>query len=378
MPELDVRKKGDVKNTSLKLRGVDNGDGTASLETSDNPANAATDLTTMQNAATGTGDGTALTVTGHGASMIQITGTFVGTVTFEVSGDGTNYEGIYGENTETGTRSLTATAPGIFIFEVAACQTIRARVSAYTSGSITAKGRAIPAAVPSGNVTISGSSLTGATAMETQGNVAHDGVNVGNPVGIGGYASATEPMLVATGDRVNLWLNRNGTLNAVLRDSASNLIATAGTGQLVTTLKTSLGQEPLASVTGDAHSGAQILGVGSWGYTGSSQWDRVRMANVFKTGAFASGATPGTVWTPAAGKKFRLLGAIVMVNSTSVQSLELKDGAGGTTIAHLYVMGHGPILLDWGQGKLSSTANNVLEVVYPAIECRILAWGTEE
>lgn len=129
----------------------------------------ATSLITMQSAATGTGNGTALTVTGFGSSMIQITGTFVGTVTFEVTGDGTNYEGIYGVNSETGVPVLTATAPGVFFFSHPAGQAVRARVSAYTSGSITAKGRALGVSIPSGNVQVMGSSLkfTPQTAVDS-------------------------------------------------------------------------------------------------------------------------------------------------------------------------------------------------------------------
>lgn len=118
-----------------------------------------TSLTTMQSAATATGVGTTLTVTGYGTAMLQITGTFVGTITFGVSGDGTNYEGIYGENSETGTRSLTATAPGIYFFSLPAAQILKAEITAYTSGNITVKGRAIGLSVPSGNVTVSGSSI---------------------------------------------------------------------------------------------------------------------------------------------------------------------------------------------------------------------------
>lgn len=42
------------------------------------------------------------------------------------------------------------------------------------------------------------------------GNVAHDAVDSGNPVKIGGYASSTAPTAVAIGDRVNAWYTLTG------------------------------------------------------------------------------------------------------------------------------------------------------------------------
>lgn len=51
---------------------------------------------------------------------------------------------------------------------------------------------------------------TGSSSNQVQGNVAHDAVDSGNPVKIGGYASVSGPTSVADGDRVNLWLGLKG------------------------------------------------------------------------------------------------------------------------------------------------------------------------
>ena len=100
----------------------------------------------MQAAAGATGNGTAIKTTDAGAGgyarlAVQITGTFTGTVTFECTIDGTNWVAL--EMTSIGasaTVSTTATAAGIWVADVRGLVQVRARVSAYTSGAITATG----------------------------------------------------------------------------------------------------------------------------------------------------------------------------------------------------------------------------------------------
>ena len=48
------------------------------------------------------------------------------------------------------------------------------------------------------------------------GNVAHDAVDSGNPLKIGGKANSAEPTAVAAGDRVDAWLDRYGRLVVIL------------------------------------------------------------------------------------------------------------------------------------------------------------------
>jgi hypothetical protein len=70
----------------------------------------------------------------------------------------------------------------------------------------------------SGNLAVSGGS--GGVGTSIQGDTAHDGVDAGNPVKIGGFASAVAPSAVsANGDRVNAWFGRNGNMIVGLGDS---------------------------------------------------------------------------------------------------------------------------------------------------------------
>jgi len=95
---------------------------------------------TFQNAAAATANGVAANVEDYAILGAQVTGTFVGTITFEGSADGTNYVALEAINTATGAKATTATAAGVYRMSVAGLQTVRARL-AWTSGtSITVVG----------------------------------------------------------------------------------------------------------------------------------------------------------------------------------------------------------------------------------------------
>lgn len=96
---------------------------------------------TLQDAATAIGNGTAIESRGASAVSVQVTGTFVGTVTFQGTIDGANWIALEATNANDDSRATTATAPGIYSIVLHGCVQFRARISAYTSGSITVKGR---------------------------------------------------------------------------------------------------------------------------------------------------------------------------------------------------------------------------------------------
>src|SRR5271166_7180262 len=90
-------------------------------------------------------------------------------------------------------------------------------------------------------------------------------------------------------------------------------------------------------------------------------WDRLRTPVIFKAlnGVVITSET--TIWTPAAGKKFRLMGGVLSVG-VAAGNVVLKDNTGGTTIL---IIPAGALntpfpLLGMGNGILSAAANNVL------------------
>lgn len=135
----------DVADRAARLVGKVTVDGNSAIET------------THQNAAVAVGDGTPAVITGYGVARFEVSGIFVGTITFEASVDGVNFSALPALDSN-GSRQTTAAAPGVFRADVAGYKQVRARVSAYTSGSITVKSMALPLALPAQlSATLSGS-----------------------------------------------------------------------------------------------------------------------------------------------------------------------------------------------------------------------------
>lgn len=188
-------------------------------------------------------------------------------------------------------------------------------------------------------------------------------------------------------DKVSLW--------AVLSSNAAAAVAlrATATGALdVAIADPSTGISPNVIVANSDGVSALDQGVVTagfnYGFNGTS-WDRARVANVFKT---LTTTVSAEIWLPQAGKKFRLMGYTVSLSGTTASpgpfSWIFQDGDGGTTIRnHIAtlatpVAGDTQIGADFGQGQLSSSANNAFTVILSAplatgamcINC----WGTEE
>lgn len=99
----------------------------------------------MQTAAVAVGDGTTIECTGatRGAMTVlamQITGITTATITFEATIDGTNFVAVQATNLNTGVAATTTTADGLYRMTVLGLVRVRARISAYTTGTITITG----------------------------------------------------------------------------------------------------------------------------------------------------------------------------------------------------------------------------------------------
>ncbi|HEY3367781.1 MAG TPA: hypothetical protein VGK74_22210 [Symbiobacteriaceae bacterium] len=163
-------------------------------------------------------------------------------------------------------------------------------------------------------------------------------------------------------------------------------LRSVNTGQLVVTQRSSAGLEPYIGGIGDGSS-VNMLGTGAFefAYTGGGNWDRLRGANVYKpviVTAVAGGAE-ATLWTPAAGKKFRLMGFHLIANTAPGYDWALRDGAGGITIMPLLLPVNVMEREDFGQGKLSGASNNALTLLNNSGSAWAgvlvgMVWGTEE
>ena len=98
--------------------------------------------------------------------------------------------------------------------------------------------------------------------------------------------------------------------------------------------------------------------------------------NVFKTVDAVSIASDATIWTPASGKKFRLMGALLSVIG-AVGNVTLKDGSTGIFMLPNVTLA-APLLLDLGDGILSTAVNNVLKAGGAALQVlNGTVWGIE-
>ena len=118
----------------------------------------------MQNAAVANGNGTLLGVGGTATAVLTVNCSGCGggtTVNFEGTSDGTNYAALLGtlSGASTTATSTTTSGVGVWVVPSAGFQNMRARVSGYSSGTVTVTGRSVLAPSSSaggGSVTISG------------------------------------------------------------------------------------------------------------------------------------------------------------------------------------------------------------------------------
>lgn len=83
------------------------------------------------------GDLFSIDASGFKAILLQLIGTWVGTVTFQGSNDNTTWYSVSALNINSTGHAATSTAVGLFLVPVN-CKYMRARVTAYTSGTVDA------------------------------------------------------------------------------------------------------------------------------------------------------------------------------------------------------------------------------------------------
>lgn len=111
--------------------------------------------------------------------------------------------------------------------------------------------------------------------------------------------------------------------------------------------------------------------------TGSASFIFKEVKNVAVTAG-----TPVPIWAPAAGKKFRLIGANLYPTGTSTSGIFLEDGSGSEFLRfpRLNSANTAPTPLNfWPNGYLSTTANNGL-FIDVSVSCEVegFVWGDEE
>jgi hypothetical protein len=103
------------------------------------------------------------------------------------------------------------------------------------------------------------------------GDTAHDAVDAGYPIKIGGYANSSAPASASSGDRVNAWFDLTGKQQVSVVAPANSAIADSTAGNV-----------PVFQASGASHT--NLTGALALAYNGSA-WDRVRSIDGFKTAA---------------------------------------------------------------------------------------------
>jgi len=109
----------------------------------------------LHSAAQATRDGNILDLKGMcGTLVLQVTGTFSGTIVPKVSNDNVNYAERLAIDGKTGASSYSITTPGIYTIDVVGIKKFKAEITAFTAGSgsitVTALGLPITSGMGSG------------------------------------------------------------------------------------------------------------------------------------------------------------------------------------------------------------------------------------
>lgn len=114
----------------------------------------------------------------------------------------------------------------------------------------------------------------------------------------------------------------------------------------------------------------------------SQLMERVRTPTTFKAGSGASNGD-NTIWTPTAGKKFRIMGLFLSNGTANAQTIQIKDNTAGTVIFAVVLPATVGANVNWAvglqNGYLSTAANNVVDMnISSANAVYYSVWGTEE
>jgi hypothetical protein len=192
--------------------------------------------------------------TGYNSIVVQLTGTWAGTQSFEVSNDGSSWSAVAGwivANAATPVTSVTAS--GHWIFPCAG-RFFRVRFSTYTSGNavvnLVLKNQ--PAFFPTSSPNIAANSSVNIGQIGAGAIVAEDTASTANPLIVGGVVRTALPAAtVVAGDAVRATFSRSGQL--VLKQFAPGdldfAVSTTVTTATQTAIRAAQGADIRQSVT---------------------------------------------------------------------------------------------------------------------------------
>lgn len=179
-----------------------------------------------------------------------------------------------------------------------------------------------------------------------------------------------------------LTVNNDGSFNSKL--TGSNI---PDSEKLPVKLVHSGGSEPLVYAGNlDGMSKQDFLlqtGSRAMAYNGTA-WDRWRKESIQKSlySAGLANTAAAVIWTPAAGKKARLMKCVVSVSVTGRYTIDdWSSGAGTGNTMNLLLTANSPVVIDFGQGWLASAADQKIRISNSSgssSDVAVTVLGTEE
>jgi hypothetical protein len=164
---------------------------------------------------------------GAGTLGLQVTGTFTGTIVVECSIDNSNYQAIRITPTNSTTAATSLTSTGVWTGAVAGCRRIRARSTAWTSGTATVVllGTTTGGGASSGAAGGGANAAASATGSTVPADASYTGINVGgNLIGVTGVSAGSHrapavAIVDSSGNQISSFGGSGGT--SVAEDVAS-------------------------------------------------------------------------------------------------------------------------------------------------------------
>ncbi len=190
---------------------------------------------TMQNGAVANANGNVLQTTNMGTAVLYINCSSCGggtQINFEALGNGETWFAILGNKIGTTTTATTTTTSGtqLWSFDVAGIRQIRARISAYSAGTITVRGDAV---LPDGSDAAGiSASATGATNIGATTDVACIATDATPCTVIGALKGNNLLLQTAVGSTIGSWISDNSDVDIVIKASAGTLYGLTITNSL--------------------------------------------------------------------------------------------------------------------------------------------------
>lgn len=295
--------------------------------------------TAMQAAAVANGNGTVLTVTGYGVALVNVNcsvacagGT---TVNFEGTDSTGTFFSVAAYPIAGGTPVSTATTTGQFLVPVTGLTSVRARISAYSAGTITVTGTAFYGSFPA--VGSGSNTAASATGSAVPANAGYAGINVGGTLRGQTGVNPTGSVFAGQTDLASM----GGTSIAAGCVASLSGLSTTTIPATVCPWSATYVLNTLAAIgnnaDGVAAAATSVSPVGSYNFVyNGSTWDRVRSGSVtgsvlstltsqYPTGGVpltatntgTTAATTATLAASASGLKTYLCGYSIRANATA-------------------------------------------------------------